>query len=579
MAKNIPQSFIDEILNRSDIVDVINVYVPLKSKGQNFMACCPFHQEKTPSFSVSREKQFFYCFGCKEAGNVITFLMKYEHLTFVETIEKLAHRLGLEVQTSATSNTISVKKQNPLFDIYSKANSYFQYCLRKHLFGTKAIDYLKKRGITGALALEFQLGVAPDGWQNLYQHMIEKGYQNNELLKSGLFTQKSSKIYDRFRARLMFPIRNPLGKILGFGGRVLDAKDTPKYLNSPETSTFIKGEILYGLYEALKRNKKIDSMLVVEGYMDVIALFGHEISNVVATLGTAPTRHHIHTLKRYTNKIVFCFDGDTAGLAASWKALQICLPLYEDDLEIRFCFLPAHHDPDSFIRKHGKDAFRATIERSTSLSDFLFNHLASKYDLQNVDQKAKFISTIIPLIKSIPGTTKQTLMLDKVSRVTHMEMNTIVKEPLSIKTNSRVRHQKLSTIPLLDKILAIFIQNPSSIDKVPEDKLKIFEDTLPQPSHTSLIHILKEHRPQTTGQLLEYCRDTEAQHVVRNLTSLDLTITSEQLDLELDELLEKLNDQSLFQKINQLLTKGNLQGLDNDEMIELNQLILKTKTT
>ncbi|HMC13446.1 MAG TPA: DNA primase, partial [Gallionellaceae bacterium] len=364
----IPKSFIQDLLNRLDIVDVIGRYVPLKKAGANYVACCPFHNEKSPSFTVSQSKQFYHCFGCGAHGTAIGFVMEQSGLGFVDAVEELARSIGVTVPREAASPGQTQHKAAPdLYELMQSATRYYREQLKQ---SPRAIDYLKRRGLSGEIAARFGVGYAPEGWQNL--ESIAPNYQDKSLLETGLvIVNDDGKRYDRFRDRIMFPIVNQRGQIIGFGGRVLD-KGEPKYLNSPETPLFEKGRELYGLFQAQKAIRAEGLALVVEGYMDVVALAQLGVEYAVATLGTATTPYHIQKLLRLTDHVVFCFDGDAAGRRAAWRALENALPHLQDGKQLRFLFLPPEHDPDSYIREHGKEAFERLLgEEVLPLSGYL----------------------------------------------------------------------------------------------------------------------------------------------------------------------------------------------------------------
>ncbi len=404
MAGKIPQPFIDQVLNQTDIVDLINGYIDLKNKGKEYSACCPFHGEKTPSFTVSPEKQFYHCFGCGAHGTAINFLMEHEGLQFIEAIEVLANRLGLDVVTE--DGSAPRNDNHKLYQVLDEANKYYQKQLRSN---QDAISYLKSRGISGEIASKFNIGFAPTGFNN-----ITKNFSNNfdkpQLVNSGLLSEKAeNKTYDRFRSRIMFPIKDTRGRTIGFGGRSID--DTmPKYMNSPETELFHKGNTLYGIYEARQSLGKISQMIIVEGYMDVVALSQHGINNCVATLGTATTTQNIRNLLRFSSDLIFCFDGDRAGRDAAWKALDQMLPEFKDGINIRFAFMPQGEDPDSLIRGLGKDAFNDYLNNAASLSEYFFTNLIKDIDTSTPDGRAKLASTAKPLLAKIPPTVFRDLM-------------------------------------------------------------------------------------------------------------------------------------------------------------------------
>ena len=392
----IPQSFINDLLDRADIVSVIDGRVALKKTGKNYVGLCPFHEEKSPSFSVSPDKQFFHCFGCQESGSALTFLMKFERLEFVEAVEMLAKDLGLEVPRERQSRARESVDQG-LYQALEQAEGYYRRQLRS---APVAIEYLKGRGVTGPVARDFGIGYAPDGWHNLRDAL---GADENKLLLAGLTTKNDKgNVYDRFRDRVVFPIRDTRGRVIGFGGRTLKDGDGPKYLNSPETPLFQKGRELYGLYEARKALRSIDRLIVVEGYMDVVALAQNGIPNAVATLGTATGTAHYEKLYRYSDEVICCFDGDKAGRAAAWRALESALPVLNERRSLKFVFLPNGEDPDSMIRTHGQTVFQEHVNQATPGLEFLLGRLKENLDLHSLDGRAKFMGLAAPYIEKLP---------------------------------------------------------------------------------------------------------------------------------------------------------------------------------
>ncbi len=409
MSGNIPQQFIDDLLSRVDIVDVINRRVTLQKKGKEYQACCPFHGEKTPSFTVSPSKQFYHCFGCGAHGTAVGFLMEYDRLSFPEAIEELATDQGIEVPRELTFNNKG-PDHKPIYDLLQKVSEFYELQLREHPTKQHAIDYLKQRGLSGEIAKDFALGYAPPGWDNVLKRFGGDEKKLQVLRDAGLISEKENdKRYDRMRERIIFPIRDGRGRVIGFGGRVL-GDDKPKYLNSPETPVFHKGQELYGLYETRQTHKQPDQILVVEGYMDVVALAQFDIRNAVATLGTATTPDHLKKLYRTANEVVFCFDGDRAGRDAAWKALKTALPLMSDGRQARFLFLPNGEDPDSLVRKIGTDAFREELQHAQPLSEFLFAKLESQVDTNSIDGLARMGELAKPLLSELPQGTFRVMM-------------------------------------------------------------------------------------------------------------------------------------------------------------------------
>jgi DNA primase len=395
----IPKSFVQDLLGRADIVDVVESYVPLKRAGTNLVACCPFHTEKTPSFTVSPSKQFYHCFGCGAHGSAIGFLMEYSGMGYVEAIKDLASRVGMQVPEIAARPAeagAAAPSTEQLTDVLQRAAQYYKAELKR---SERAIAYLKSRGLTGDIAARFHLGYAPAGWQNL--NAAFENYQAKSLVDAGLVIQgDDGKRYDRFRDRIMFPIVSQRGQVIGFGGRILD-KGEPKYLNSPETPVFEKGRELYGLPQARPAIREAGRILVVEGYMDVVALAQFGVGYVCASLGTATTPWHVQKLLRQSDEIVFCFDGDPAGRKAAWRALENSVGHLQDGKQIKFLFLPEQDDPDSFVRREGKPAFEKLVEAATPLSEFAIKHLSAAVDMGSAEGRAKFLQDAKPLVKQI----------------------------------------------------------------------------------------------------------------------------------------------------------------------------------
>lgn len=427
MAGRIPQQFIDDLVSRVDIVDIIDARVPLKKTGREFGACCPFHSEKTPSFTVSPAKQFYHCFGCGAHGTVIGFLMDYEHLDFVEAVEELARHAGVEVPREAGARDPDAPDMHQLRAIMEEADRYFRHQLRSHDQAPCAVEYLKSRGLSGEIAAAFGVGFAPEGWQNLLDALGGDERRRKLLLQGGLAIERDGGgLYDRFRDRIVFPIRDRRGRVIAFGGRVL-GEGTPKYLNSPETPLFHKGRELYGLFEARKAERRLDRLLVVEGYMDVVALAQHGIRNAVATLGTATTAEHLERLYRVVPEVVFCFDGDRAGRSAAERALEQALPVMREGRQARFLFLPEGDDPDSLVRREGPDSFLARIADSIPLSEFFFESLLGQVDTSHMDGRARLVELARPRLSKIPEGVFRDLMSDRLSQLSGMDTRRLKK--------------------------------------------------------------------------------------------------------------------------------------------------------
>ncbi len=433
MAGKIPQTFIDQVLNQTDIVDLINGYLELKHKGKEYTACCPFHGEKTPSFTVSPEKQFYHCFGCGAHGTAINFLMEHEGLQFIEAIEVLAGRLGLEVTTESGGYQKN-DNHDLLYQAMKSASQYFQKQLRDN---NDAITYLKSRGITGEIANIFNIGYAPQGYDHIKRN-LGNSFDQQTLIDVGLLSKKSdNNVYDKFRHRIMFPIKDTRGRVIAFGGRALDG-EMPKYINSPETTLFHKSNTLYGIHEARQQLGKIKQLIIVEGYMDVVALAQHGFANSIATLGTATTSQNIRNLLRFTSDLVFCFDGDRAGQDAAWKALKQILPEFKDGIHIRFAFMPQGEDPDSLIRNSGETAFREYIDKAVSLSDYFFSNLIKDIDMSSADGRAKLANSAKPLLANLPKTVFRDLMFKELNE----RVGTTIAIPHAINVKDNNQHRQ-----------------------------------------------------------------------------------------------------------------------------------------
>jgi DNA primase len=418
MAGRIPKQFIDELVARADVVEVVGTRVALKRAGSNYKGLCPFHGEKTPSFTVSPSKGFYHCFGCGAHGSAINFLMAFDNLEYPQAIEALAEMLGLEVPRETSGAPERREENEELYALLREADQIYRAALRT---SERAVAYLKKRGIDGRTAGRFGVGYAPDAWDTVLRALGTSEARLEQLIQAGLVVSNDSgRRYDRFRDRIMFPIRNaPRGQIIGFGGRVLDSGE-PKYLNSPETPVFRKGHELYGLYEARQNPGRPKRIIVVEGYLDVASLVQHGVEHVVATLGTATTTENLRRLTRLTERIVFCFDGDRAGRAAAWRALETALPYGGGTLELKFLLLPEGEDPDSFVRAHGAEEFNRLVDEATPLSDFLVRELAARVDFGSVDGRSRFQAVAKPLLKRLPEGTYRAAVMDAFGTTLHL---------------------------------------------------------------------------------------------------------------------------------------------------------------
>ncbi len=456
MAGRIPQEFLDQLLARTDLVEVINIRVPLRRAGRDFIACCPFHAEKTPSFSVSPQKQFYYCFGCGAHGTAISFLMSYERLEFLDAVEDLARLAGLELPKTSGQNPLSTQ---PLRDSLTQADRFFRQQLREHPDRQRAVDYLRRRGLTGQIAATFGIGYAPSGWDNLSRALRGVGIEAQHLMDAGLVHRdEQGRLRDRFRDRIIFPIRDRRGRAIAFGGRALSDEVTPKYLNSPETPLFHKGSELYGLYEARIRPGVLPQLLVVEGYLDVVALAQHGITYAVATLGTATTAEHVERLFRTVNTLIFCFDGDRAGRAAAWRALLATLPLLRDGRQVGFLHLPEGDDPDTLIRREGQAAFEQRLTQAMPLADYLFAELRLQANPDTLTGRAQLADLAAPLLEKLPEGHLRDLMAERLRQEAQL-INTRLR-PHPVRTAQPVDHHLRLTRTPLRKAIALLLHRP-----------------------------------------------------------------------------------------------------------------------
>ncbi len=470
----IPEQFIQELLNRVDVVDVVDKSVPLKKAGANYVACCPFHNEKSPSFTVSPTKQFYHCFGCGAHGTAVTFLMEYSGLSFVEAIHDLAKQVGMIVPEEKPD--IDKPAKNTVFglqEVLQQAAVYYKAELKK---SQRAIEYLKGRGLSGQVAAKFQIGYAPAGWQNL--QTIFPNYDNEILKTAGLVVEnEQGKRYDRFRDRVIFPIHNQKGEVIGFGGRIINPDDTPKYYNSPETPVFQKGHELYGLFLARRSIREAGRTLVVEGYMDVVALAQYGIDYAVAALGTATTPFHIAKLMRQTDEIVFSFDGDNAGKAAAWRAAMNALPAITDGLTLRFMFLPNGYDPDSYVREFGREKFEIEMQKAIPLSQYLVEHLTQTNKLNSQEDRVKFLNEAEPILRQIKAQGLGLMLRKRIAelaQVSEAEMQGLLKlpRPESVQKKSMQR-QTRTPLSIKKQFMLLGVMQPGM---VVEEDLKLDAD-------------------------------------------------------------------------------------------------------
>ncbi|ELB2257525.1 DNA primase [Vibrio parahaemolyticus] len=587
MAGHIPRSFIDDLLARLDIVDIIDARVKLKKKGKNYGACCPFHNEKTPSFSVSQEKQFYHCFGCGAHGNAIDFMMEFERLEFVEAIEELASYLGLDVPREQRSGgggggqfnsgpQASSSEKRSLYDLMGSIAQFYRNQL-KQPSSKVAIEYLKDRGLSGEIVQKFGIGYVADEW-DLVRKNFGQNKDNQDMLVTGgmLIENDKGNRYDRFRGRIMFPIRDRRGRVIGFGGRVL-GEGTPKYLNSPETPIFHKGKELYGLYEVLQAHREPAQILVVEGYMDVVALAQYGVDYSVASLGTSTTGDHIQMLFRQTNTVVCCYDGDRAGKEAAWRALENALQFLKTGNTLKFLFLPDGEDPDSYVRKYGKAAFEQKIEQATPLSSYLFDNLIELHqiNLGNNEGKSALRAYASALIDKIPDPYFQELLEKLLDERTGFDNR--LRQPRKKISETRPQpHKEIKRTPMRE-VIALLIQNPSYAQMVP-DLSSVRDLSIPGLSlFADVLDKCQAHPHINTGQLLEHWRNSQNEALLSRLASWDIPLDEDnQEEIFLDSL-DKIIAQCVEKQIENLQAKARSVGLSAEEKRELLALMLDLK--
>ena len=570
MAGRIPRVFISDLLARTDIVDLIDARVKLKKQGKNYHACCPFHNEKTPSFTVNGDKQFYHCFGCGAHGNAIDFLMNFDRLEFVESVEELATMNGLEVPYEAGNgpNQMERHQRQSLYQLMDKLNGFYQQSLQQSQ-AQPARDYLVHRGLSEEVISHFAIGYAPPGWDNVLKRFGQQREDRESLMEAGmLVSNDKGRTYDRFRERVMFPIRDKRGRVIGFGGRVL-TNDTPKYLNSPETPIFHKGRQLYGLYEAHQRHPQPARLLVVEGYMDVVALAQFGVDYAVASLGTSTTAEHIQLLFRTTEQVICCYDGDRAGREAAWRALETALPYMNDGRQLRFMFLPDGEDPDTLVRKEGKAAFEARMEQAMPLSEFLFETLLPQVDLSSRDGKARLSALALPLITQVPGETlriylRQTLG-NKLGILDDAQLDKLMPKQAASNQPSAAPALKRTTMRV---VVALLVQNPQMAELVPSLDGLTQSKMAGLPLFVELVARCNENPGLTTGQLLELYRGTNFIQTLETLATWDHMIVDEEAESVFQDSLASIYDSALEQRLETLLAQERTQGLSAEERRE-----------
>lgn len=571
----IPESFIQELLHRVDIVDLIDAYVPLRKAGANYAACCPFHNEKTPSFTVSPTKQFYHCFGCGAHGTAIGFLMEYSGLGFVETIKDLAARVGMQVPEDE-GRAHDGPKLHTLTDIMARAAKYYYEQLKR---SEKAIAYLKRRGVSGEIAQKFGIGYAPDGWQNLASAFDD--YAMPGLQQAGLVIRNDQgRLYDRFRDRVMFPIMNQKGEIIAFGGRVL-GEGEPKYLNSPETPLFEKGREVFGLPQARAALREKNAAIVVEGYMDVVALAQHDVGNAVATLGTATTATHVQKLLRQVDRVVFCFDGDAAGRKAAWRALENSLEALPEQKSIGFVFLPESEDPDSYVRTQGTEAFDRLVAQAMPLSEFMLRELASHCDMTSAEGRAKLVAEAKPLLGRLQTPLLRLQLVKRLAEASGFSQPEVERlcdlKPVAKPAPARVSRQAPS---LLRPLLRLLLQKPELAKSVPLEALPVNSAEARAVVKLCTTILSSGDAAPAYATLLERLRGSEDEPVLREAAAelMQQPFAEEDIDSEFEGAISRLQEgekKRAFALLQEKVAKLGVSGLSAEEKLQYLQAVSK----
>ncbi|QBY03724.1 DNA primase [Thalassotalea sp. HSM 43] len=583
MAGLIPRSFIDDLLARTDIVDLVESRVPLKKAGKNYQACCPFHSEKSPSFTVSRDKQFYHCFGCGAHGNAISFVMEYDRLEFVDAIEELAGFHGMEVEREQTHQSPAELKKAQLahrqkqddYELLGQISQFYQKNLRQHADSAMVIEYLKGRGLTGEVAKQFSIGYSADSWDDMMKVFGNASQSQKQLVDLGMAIQgDKNRPYDRFRGRLMFPIKDKRGRVIGFGGRVIQ-DGTPKYLNSPETRIYHKGQELYGLYEAKKYCKDLQRLVVVEGYMDVVALAQHGIPYAVASLGTSTSTEQLQTMFRTVKEVICCYDGDKAGRDAAWRAMENALPLVRDGISLKFVFVPDGEDPDTLIRQQGQQAFEKLLDTATPLSQFLFDHLMQQVDINSLEGKASLVETFQPYLQKLPDSVLKDSIVNELAnkfgsgsqqqleRLNQNQARNVTKN--AKKSTAKVTPVRLAIALLLEHPhLVNVLDDLSVLDRIEMPGIDLFKQLMQQ---------CKQKPQMNSSQLIEMWRGTEQEKILSKLLMWEHHIDGDAAEHVFTDILEKLINSFVEKRTELLLQKARMGQLNSSEKQELQALI------
>jgi len=623
MAGLIPQQFIDDLLDRTDIVEIIDGRVSLRKSGQNYSGLCPFHNEKSPSFTVSQTKQFYHCFGCGANGNAIGFLMEFERLEFPAAVEAIARNAGIEMPVERQANPEKKKQQDSLYDQLERAQQFFSQQLRQHPSREKAINYLKGRQLTGETAKTFGIGYAPPGWENLHKELAKAEQDEQQLIEAGMLVKREDRdgCYDRFRDRIMFPIRDNRGRTIAFGGRVL-GDDKPKYLNSPESPVFHKGNELYGLYEARQASNRLSRFLIVEGYMDVVALAQHGIHYAVATLGTSTSDAHLNKLFRMVSEIVICFDGDDAGRKAAARALDTTLPILEDGRQIRFLFLPDGEDPDSLVHKEGKEAFTTRLDQAMTLTDYFFASVSEGLNLDSLDGQARMSKLALEKMHPMPRGVLYELMLKQLAKITDLSVESLKEnaakvapakpkpnvsmpadfnedhpypddsgdydhysdydhqpsygnQPSSVPAKASNQRRSRVTEPA-EKAAALLLHHPELANLIEDIEPLRTIDSPGMQQLVELLSLLKEHPQSNTASILAHWQGMHGEEAVEELKSLasrEQLVAQDNIETYFKNTLSLLQKHHNEQQLEQLLDHAKHTPLTSDEKQQLQALL------
>lgn len=583
MAGMIPRQFIDDLLARADIVELIDSRVPLKKAGKNYQACCPFHTEKSPSFSVSQDKQFYHCFGCGEHGNAISFLMEFDRLEFPDAVEELASHYNMTVPREQTNRTPAQQKQDQKayiqkqddYELMAQISRFYQQQLKVASDKDIAIDYLKGRGLSGEIVKRFGIGYISDAWDGMMKTFGRSNQINQQLVDLGMAIQSDkNRPYDRFRGRIQFPIRDKRGRVIGFGGRVL-GDGTPKYLNSPETRIYHKGQELYGLFEAKQANKQLTRLVVVEGYMDVVALAQNGVDYAVASLGTATTSEQLQTLFRTVKEVICCYDGDRAGRDAAWRAMDNALPMIQDGYSLKFVFLPDGQDPDSMIREQGQAAFEKILDNATPLSTFLFEHLLAQIDMTSPEGKGAAIGAFKPYLAKLPESNLKDAIVTKLANQfganNEMQLKKLHKNFANTEQNkAKAVRPKITPVRLA---IALLLEHPHIVESLPDANILADLNMPGIPLLNQLLALCKQNPKVNSAQLLEHFRGQEAEKQLTKLMCMEHHVEPENAEGTFLDTIEKFLNVFIEQRTELLLEQSRSSKLSDDEKLELHELL------